>query len=207
MRITLDPDPEHKFAMNHHGLGYLWFALTVTLGIGLGGRVAARSDAEPLPAMTTVSSVELTRYVGRWYEIARIPNRFQKACASDTTADYAIRDDGRLDVINRCLRDDGKRDEASGVAKIVDSQSNAKLKVSFVSILGWRPFWGDYWVVGLDENYQWAIVGHPSRKYGWILARTPEIDDDTLALIFTFIERNGYQRRAFERTSHGRDSE
>jgi apolipoprotein D and lipocalin family protein len=196
--------PAEQFIMNHSRLGFWLFAISGALGPGQ--QNATASGTESLPAIITVASVDLARYTGRWYEIAKIPNRFQKACASDTTADYAIRDDGRLDVINRCARDDGSPDEARGVARIVDSSGNAKLKVSFVSILGWRPFWGDYWVIGLDENYQWVIVGHPSRKFGWVLARTPEIDDDTLTHIFTIVERNGYQRRAFEMTSHGRDS-
>jgi apolipoprotein D and lipocalin family protein len=193
-------NPAEQLTMNHNSFGYCLFAICGVLA--LDSQNATAFGTETLPAIATVASVDLTRYAGRWYEITRIPNRFQRACASDTTADYAIRDDGRLDVINRCLREDGRPDEASGVAKIVDTQSNAKLKVSFVSFFGWRPFWGDYWVIGLDENYQWAIVGHPSRKYGWILARTPELDDETLSRIFSIIERNGYQRSTFEMTAH-----
>ena len=114
--------------------------------------------------MTTVDAVDLDRYVGLWHEIARIPNRFQKQCARGTTAEYTLRGDGRIRVVNRCVKGDGGTDEAEGVAKVVAGANNSKLKVSFVSFLGWRPFWGDYWVIGLDEDYQWAVIGTPDRK-------------------------------------------
>ena len=103
-----------------------------------------------------------------------------------------------MTVVNRCFREDGSVDEAKGVAKIEDTASNAKLKVSFVSFLGWRPFWGDYWVIGLDEDYQWAVVGTPNRKFGWVLARTPALDEPTIEKVFAIIERKGYERDAFE---------
>ena len=150
-----------------------------------------------LAAVTTVDSVDLARYVGLWYEVAKIPNRFQKQCVQGTTAEYTRRDDGRLKVVNRCLTDDGKWDEAEGLAKIEDPVSNAKLKVSFFSILGWRPFWGNYWVIGLDDEYQWVIVGTPDRKYGWVLARTPELEEEILEKTFAILKRNGYRREAF----------
>nr|MBP9120943.1 lipocalin family protein [Ignavibacterium sp.] len=79
-----------------------------------------------------------------------------------------------------------------------DKKSNAKLEVSFVSFLGWRPFWGDYWIIGLDENYQWAIVGTPNRKYGWVLSRTPNLDNTTLDKIFGIIKDQGYDPKKFE---------
>ncbi len=79
--------------------------------------------------------------------------------------------DGRLSVLNQYIKRSGNVDQATGVAKVVDPVSRAKLKVSFVSFLGWRPFWGDYWVIGLDDDYRWAVVGSPDRRYGWVLAR------------------------------------
>ncbi len=161
---------------------------------------ADSSDTHPV---TTVQTVDLARYAGRWFEIAKIPNRFQKQCARGTTAEYTIRDDGRIAVVNRCIKEDGSTAEAEGVAKVVDTVTRAKLKVSFVSFLGWRPFWGDYWVIGLAEDYTWAVVGTPDRKYGWILARTPTLDESTMATIFAVIERNGYRRSAFEMSVPG----
>lgn len=147
---------------------------------------------------TTVKSVDLNKYAGLWYEIAKIPNRFQKHCVSGTTATYTLRDDGRISVVNSCKEADGSIDDAEGIARIVDKKSNAKLEVSFFSILGWRPFWGDYWIIGLDEDYQWAIVGTPNRKYGWVLSRTPQVDNDTLDKLFKILETQGYNPSDFE---------
>lgn len=158
---------------------------------------ASGSEGTDSNAVTAVTSVDLNRYAGLWYEIARVPNRFQEQCVRGTTAEYTLREDGRIDVINRCVKDNGEMDQAKGVAKIEDTASNAKLKVSFVSFLGWRPFWGDYWVIGLDADYHWAVVGTPDRKYGWVLARTPALEEDTLEQIFSIVERNGYKRDAF----------
>ena len=84
------------------------------------------------------------------------------------------------------------------MAKVVDKNTNAKLEVSFVSFLGIRPFWGDYWIIGLDENYQWAVVGTPSRKYGWILSRTPKLPDDTIEEIFSLLKSQNYNPADFE---------
>lgn len=171
------------------GLG-LSACLVATPGLG-----ANEDAARPV---STVSAVSLERYAGLWYEIAKIPNRFQKKCARGTSAEYTLREDGRIAVVNRCTTEEGSSSEAKGVAKVVDAATRAKLKVSFVSFLGWRPFWGDYWVIGLDEDYRWAVIGTPDRKYGWILARTPTLDADTMAKAFEIVERNGYDRKAFE---------
>jgi len=157
-------------------------------------RTGAGADTQ---AVTTVDHVDLARYVGLWYEIAKIPNRFQDQCARGTTAEYALREDGRITVVNRCVKQDGKTDKAAGVARIVDPVTQAKLEVSFVSFLGWRPFWGDYWVIGLDEEYRWAVVGTPDRKYGWVLARTPTLDAQTRATIDSILVANGYRPEAF----------
>lgn len=176
-----------------------WTALAMT--IGMFGADAARAGDEAGAAaapVRTVDHVDLARYAGEWHQIALIPNRFQDQCAGGTTATYTRRDDGRINVLNRCRTSDGELDEAEGLAKIENPATNAELKVSFVSFLGWRPFWGDYWVIGLDEHYRWAAVGTPNRKYGWILARTPTLDDATLDRVFTIFEQNGYDRGDFE---------
>ncbi len=176
---------------------YISLFLAAALQVGIVATASSQPGATDSLAVTTVSHVDLSRYTGLWYEVAKIPNRFQKQCARGTTAEYALRDDGKISVINRCIKEDGSTDEANGVAKIVDDASNAKLKVSFVSFLGWRPFWGDYWVIGLDADYRWAIIGTPDRKYGWVLARTPSLDMNTMDAIFAIIERNGYPRSVF----------
>jgi len=111
----------------------------------------------------------LCRRPGPLTILYRMPKGFQRKCEKNVTAYYEVRDDGRIDVTNRCIGTDGDTNEVVGIAKIADTLSNAKLKVSFVSILGINLFWGDYWVIGLADDYRYAIVGHPNHKYGWIL--------------------------------------
>jgi len=101
------------------------------------------------------------KYTGTWYEIAKIPNSFQKDCVSNTTASYKLRDDGMILVVNKCMDNDGGLRDVDGIAKIVDKDTNAKLKASFFSILGWHIIRGDYWIIGLGDDYEYAIVGHP----------------------------------------------
>ena len=156
--------------MQRHALSGLY---CLVLSLNLSGHAA--SAAEPPPVVT---QVDLKRYLGDWYEIKKIPNRFQDHCAGKTTATYSARNDGRLDVINRCITRDGDWDEAVGVAHVIDTTSNAKLEVSFVQLFGWNLFWGDYWILDLPPDYSYAIVGHPQRRYGWILSRTPVLDID-----------------------------
>lgn len=160
---------------------------------------AEAQDPDPLPPVKTIDYVDLERYLGLWYEIAKIPNKFQNQCTSGATAQYTLRQDGAIDVVNSCRMAGGKRSEAQGKAEIVDTSTNAKLRVSFVSFLGWRPFWGDYWIIGLDPLYRWAVVGHPERKYGWILARNRIMEDSVYQEIMEIVERNGYEREVFVR--------
>ena len=125
--------------------------------------VAVASDS----AVATVPRVDLERYLGRWYEIGSFPMFFQRNCIADTTAEYSPREDGGIAVRNRCRTEDGFI-EAEGKATTVEDSGNARLKVSFF----W-PFSSDYWIIGLDNDYRWAVVGNPNRKYLWILSRTP----------------------------------
>lgn len=156
--------------------------------------LAGCATREPLPV---VSSVDLGHYAGRWYEVAKYPNWFQRACASDTTARYSLREDGKIGVENRCLRADGSAIEARGVATVVPGSGNAKLRVRF----GWSPVAGDYWILGLDErHYSWALVGHPSRKFLWILSRTPQLPAETYAEIEALAVRLGYDAARIEKT-------
>jgi apolipoprotein D and lipocalin family protein len=173
----------------------LLLALLIATALAPHGRLAAAE------AVTTVPSVDLARYTGLWFEVARIPNRFQKQCARESLALYSLRTDGRLKVVNQCRRKNGQVDQARGVARVIDSNSRARLKVSLVSFLGLRPFWGDYWILGLDDNYRWAVVGSPDRRYGWILARTPTLERSTMEIINAIIERNGFRREAFASTA------
>ena len=149
----------------------------------------------------TVENVDLNRYAGLWYEIAKIPNSFQKKCLAKTTAEYTLLENGTVQVINRCQEADGQTNSAKGIARIVDTKSNAKLQVSFVRFFGRNWFWGDYWIIGLDEDYQWAIVGHPKRKYGWILARQPDMDSADLESCYTILREQGYDPNDFVATN------
>ena len=154
---------------------------------------------KPLEA---VAHVDLQRYLGKWYEIATIPQRFQKGCVG-VMAEYTLRKKGDIQVVNTCLEGtlDGKLRQARGKARVVDKATNAKLKVSFF----W-PFWGAYWIIGLDEEYQWAVVGHPSRKYLWILCRTPLMDETTYAQLLGSIVDMGYDLTEIVKTLQPGDS-
>jgi apolipoprotein D and lipocalin family protein len=148
-------------------------------------------------APQTVSRVDLQKYSGLWSEIARMPNSFQKNCTKNVTAEYNLLDNGTIQVINRCEKNNGSIVTAKGIAKTADESTNSKLKVSFVNLLGIRLFWGNYWIIGLDPEYQWAIVGDPSRKYGWILSRTPELKESELTEIKEILKVNGYSFSSF----------
>ena len=156
--------------------------LTVLLASG-----SAEAGSPTTSPLTTVDSLDLRRYSGTWYEIARYSNRFQRYCESDTTAEYTVRTDGKVQVVNSCRQKDGKTKTARGTARVVDKSSNAKLKVTFF----W-PFYGDYWVIGLSPDYRYAIVGEPKRKYLWILSRTPEMDEGTYKEALEQIRTAGY---------------
>jgi len=152
-------------------------------------------------APQAVAPVDLKRYMGRWYETAKIPNRFQKKCARGTTAEYELRADGTVLVVNSCLDHEGKRMVAEGIAKVTDPVTHAKLKVSFVRFFGLNLFWGDYWIVGLDREYQYAVVGVPSRKYGWILGRKPELSNEEWIAVKDILKSQGYEIQAFQEAS------
>lgn len=145
-----------------------------------------RDTAAPI---TPVESVDLTRYAGRWYEIARFPVWFQDGCTG-VTADYALRPDGDVDVLNACREDrlDGPREEARAIARSTDA-SNARLKVRFSR---WIPIEGDYWIIHLDEDYRTAVVAVPSGSAGWILSRTPDIAPQDLQAARAALAESGY---------------
>ncbi|WDI32275.1 lipocalin family protein [Hyphococcus flavus] len=154
-----------------------------------GGPPVNRDASVPLE---TVDYVDTKRYLGKWYEIARFPNRFEKNCEG-VTAEYARRDDGLISVTNTCRKGapDGEEKVANGRARIVDEEINAKLEVSFFG-----PFWGDYWVIGLAEDYSLALVGEPSGRYLWILSRTPMISDEVRDGALSDLKAMGYNTHA-----------
>ncbi len=166
--------------MKHALIGLAGLMTGCTAGCGA---LAMNSPLE------VVDNVNLARYTGRWYEIARYPNWFEPADCVGTTAEYELRDDGTVTVINTCYEGElnGPQNRIEGIARIIDSQTNAKLKVRFF----W-PFEGDYWIIDLDDDYEWAVVGEPSRRFLWILSRTPALSSDTYEGILSRLPAKDY---------------
>lgn len=158
--------------------------VAVALGLGFLG---CRGVKEGRDVPQTVERVDLNRYLGKWYEIGSFPKSFQKGCVA-TTAEYSLRDDGDIRVVNTCRDEtlDGELREAEGKAWVVDD-SNAKLKVQFF----W-PFRGDYWILELGENYEYAVVGAPDRDSLWILSRTPQMEPEKSRDILERLAKRGW---------------
>ncbi len=161
------------------------------------GCAATTTERLRLPPLRTVEHVDLQRYLGNWYEIASFPQQFQRGCTA-TTATYAMRPDGEIDVLNRCRTGslDGPEKDAHGRARVVDHVSNAKLEVTFF----W-PFWGDYWIVDLGTDYEYAVVGHPSRDYLWILSRTSTMGPGLYESVVRRLKAQGYETDRLQRTT------
>lgn len=164
--------------------------LLTLLGVGLPG-CGANLNAPPL---ATVDQVDVARYMGTWYEIARYPNSFERECYA-VTAEYALRDDGTVSVLNTCREADGVtvKSTIEGFARVAEPATNAKLTVYF-----FYPFGAPYWIIGLDEDYQWAVVGDPSRSFLWILSRTPTLDAEIYAQILAGLPDQGYDPQRLE---------
>ena len=145
--------------------------------------------------LEVVPHVELEKYLGKWYEIARLPFRFEDGC-TDVTATYSLSKDGNVSVLNECLKD-GKLKQTKGKAKVVDKNTGAKLKVTFF----W-PFSADYWIINLGENYDYAVVGSPSRKYLWVLSRTPQMDEKLFFQLVESVKSKGFNVEKLIKTSH-----
>jgi apolipoprotein D and lipocalin family protein len=136
-------------------------------------------------SLEVVPHVELEKYLGKWYEIAHLPAKFQEGC-DETTATYTLSKDGSISVLNQSKKN-GKMKQAKGKAKVVDKNSNAKLKVTFF----W-PFYGDYWIIKLGNNYEYSVVGTPNRKYLWILSRTRQMDDKLYSQLIEYVKSKGF---------------
>ena len=136
------------------------------------------------PPLKTVEKVDLNSYLGTWYEIARYEHFFEKGC-SNVSATYSLKENGDINVLNECIKD-GKLSGANGVAYATDA-SNSKLKVSF-----FRPFYGNYWILMLGENYEYALIGDPSREYLWILSRENKISEELKTSILKKLPEFGY---------------
>jgi len=177
-----------------HGLRIMAIVAAITVGTV---SWAAAGTQDPA-AVQSVAKLDPSRYMGRWYEIARLPNRFQKGCVGSYT-DYSLRDDGQINVVNSCRSEkDGSLRQARGRAWVVDPASNAQLKVSFF----W-PFRSDYWIIGLGKEYEYTVVASPNRKYLWILGRSATMSDDLYANILQEVERQGFDIKRVHREVPG----
>jgi len=166
----------------------------IFIGVIMGIFGCGSSNYAPLDV---VDKVDVQRYLGKWYEIALLPNSFEKGC-NCTTAEYSLIDSTTIRVINSCRKDSvkGKVDQANGKAFVVEGSNNAKLRVQFF----W-PFRGDYWIIDLDkENYSYAVVGAPNRKYLWILSRTPRMDEIIYNALIEKCKTKGFDISKLEKT-------
>jgi apolipoprotein D and lipocalin family protein len=179
-------------------LSVLGVAARAALSVGLVGALACQS-AIASAEVKAVDAVDLPRYLGTWHEIATIPQFFQRKCVRDTKAVYAAGEAAQIRVENVCTREDGGREKIEGRARVVDSAQTSKLEVTFLELFGEYRFWvaADYWVLALDPDYAWAVVGHPSLRYGWVLSREPRLPPATLAEIIGRVKSQGYDACAF----------
>ncbi len=136
--------------------------------------------------VTSVDNLDLLRYAGTWYEIGSFPMFFQRHCIANTQANYTLEPEGKIGVHNQCLTENGI-DKADGVAEAVDGSNPARLRVSF-----FRPFWADYWILGLDSEYRWALVGNPDRHYLWLLSRSKKLPQDQLDSALEVARKQGF---------------
>lgn len=175
------------------------------MGIGLPVKARAE-DVAAVPPPMVEDSFEPVRYFGRWYEIARLPLKFESTCAGDVTATYAPQSDGtgQISVTNRCRSVDGGYEVAHGIAKLADSGTPAKLKVTFApSFMRALPFvWADYWILQVDADYSIAVVGTPDRNHLWLLAREPKVDDATFGQMRQHAIDQGYDLSTLIKTMH-----
>jgi apolipoprotein D and lipocalin family protein len=188
-------------SFKHHGLIWLWALATLPL-TSLPASAQQPTTPSDLPAVAPIAALDVPRYMGTWYELAKFPNRFQAKCTSQTRAHYLTQADGSVQVRNSCVTADGSAIEALGVAQQVGAPTSPKLLVRFAPAwLSWLPMvWGDYWVIELDANYQLAAVSDAKRDYLWVLSRTPQVDPKTYEALMTRLKAQHFDVQKLERT-------
>jgi apolipoprotein D and lipocalin family protein len=182
-------------------ISYSTFLMVGLMSIAFLFQTTVYGADAPLP-VRTIGSLDVPRYLGTWYEIAKFPNWFQKKCISNTKAVYSLKDDGKLQVLNSCKTASGETSSAQGTARQVGAQDSPRLKVRFAP--DWLSFlpmvWGDYWVIDLDPQYQVAAVSDPQRDYLWVLSRTPQIDSQVYADLLLRLQQQQFDIRKLEKT-------
>jgi len=179
--------------------------LTVTAALTAGAAIAQAAAPEPLAALP---SLDVPSYMGTWYQVAWFPNRFQKQCVRDTTATYRRVPDG-VEVLNRCRLADGRIDDVIGLARPAgsvlagDRLAPARLEVSFLPrLLRWLPIWGDYWVIQRADDGRYAVVSEASRKYLWVLSRTPQLSAADETAIRSLLVQQGFDLGVWQAHLH-----
>jgi len=175
----------------HHIIGLLVFCCSLNWAMAQ----SAQAEQKAVAPIKTITSLDVARYQGTWYEIAKFPNWFQRKCIADTNATYKIKEDGNVSVTNRCTFEGGEKGEAMGTARQIGNSTSPILEVRFAP--AWLAFlpmvWGDYWVIDIDPEYQLAAVSDPGRKYLWILSRTKKVDSSKYqALLGRLVNDNGF---------------
>ncbi|WP_293464068.1 lipocalin family protein [Polaromonas sp.] len=164
----------------------------------------AADNSPPVPPLTAISALDVSRYMGTWYEIAKFPAWFQKKCVADTRAEYSLLPGGKVQVINLCSQENGEMKEAVGSARQIGEKTSSMLEVRFAP--AWLSFipaiWGDYWVIDLDPDYQLVAVSEPKREYLWILSRTRKVDSAAYDALLGRLTRKGFDLQRLEKTPH-----
>jgi apolipoprotein D and lipocalin family protein len=178
------------------------YAIFLTTGLLLTAPAFAQASQEAEP-VKVIASLDVPRYMGAWYEIAKFPNWFQKKCIGNTKALYVPKDDGSIQVLNSCKTANGEISRAEGLARQLGPADSPKLEVRFAPAwLGFLPFvWGDYWVIDIDPQYQVAAVSDPNREYLWILSRTPQLDKKVYQELLHRLQEQRFDIRKLEITS------
>lgn len=176
--------------------------VATVLALSTAFALAADVNVPSPPALMPIASLDVARYMGTWYELAKFPNWFQKKCVSETRAHYSTQADGTVQVVNRCRTASGDLSEAVGLARQIGEKNSPKLQVRFAP--AWLSFipavWGDYWVIDLDPQYQLVAVSEPTRKYLWILSRVPKADPVAYELLLGRLARMGFDLDRLEKS-------
>ena len=190
--------PQIHRSPNRHEMKILIAAILVFTG----AFAQAADNPQPANDLKSISALDVPRYMGTWYEIAKFPAWFQKKCVADTQAEYSLQPDGRVQVINRCRQGSGEMKEALGSGRQIGDAASSKLEVRFAP--AWLSFlpmvWGDYWVIDLDPAYQLVAVSEPKREYLWILSRSPKVDPVTYDALLARLSSQGFDLQRLEKT-------
>lgn len=166
----------------------------------------ASASSDNLPPLKTIATLDVPRYMGTWYEIAKYPNKFQKKCVAETLAQYSLQPEGTVKVTNRCKKADGSLDEAVGEARQIGNATSPKLQVRFAPVwLARIPLvWGNYWVIDLDPAYQLVAVSEPKREFLWVLSRTPTVNAQAYDALLARLKAQGFELDRLERTQQSK---